>query len=305
MTSNIQSLDRFRTFEVAARHLSFTKAAQELFVTQAAVSQQIRQLEDQLGFKLFHRLTRKLALTEEGAKLAHTTREALNSIYRTIDDIKQDAETGSITISTIPSFAVLWLIPRLGQFRKSHPGIQLNIHSDERIIDLNEYKVDLAIRAGKGNYPGLEVTLLMKENIFPVCSPSLLQGDKPLKTIKDIYNHEILQDEVQWRLDEEETDWYVWLKAAGITDIDTFAGASFSNSIMALQAAAAGLGIAMCRSSLIGDDLETGRLVKPFDFKVESPVSYYIVYLKEHSQKPKIKAVTQWLLEQAAHQQLF
>ena len=299
MSLILQSLGAFRTFEIAARHLSFTKAARELFVTQAAVSQQIRQLENQLGFKLFHRMTRKLALTEEGQKLARTTREALNSIYQTVEDIKQDTETGSITISTIPSFAVRWIIPRLGQFRKTHPGIQLNIHSDERIIDLNEFKVDLAIRAGKGNYPGLKVTLLMMEDIFPVCSPSLLQGDKPLEKIEDIYHHEILQDEVQWRLDEEVTDWYVWLKAVGITDIDTFSGTSFSNSIMALQAAADGLGIAMCRSSLIGDDLETGRLVKPFDFAVESPVAYYIVCLKENSQKPKIKAVTSWLLEQS------
>ena len=299
MSLILQSLGAFRTFEIAARHLSFTKAARELFVTQAAVSQQIRQLENQLGFKLFHRMTRKLALTEEGQKLARTTREALNSIYQTVEDIKQDTETGSITISTIPSFAVRWIIPRLGQFRKTHPGIQLNIHSDERIIDLNEFKVDLAIRAGKGNYPGLKVTLLMMEDIFPVCSPSLLQGDKPLEKIEDIYHHEILQDEVQWRLDEEETDWYVWLKAVGITDIDTFSGTSFSNSIMALQAAADGLGIAMCRSSLIGDDLKTGRLVKPFDITVESPVAYYIVCLKENSHKPRIKAVTNWLLKQA------
>ncbi len=297
MKIKLQSLSGFHAFESAARHLSFTKAGEELHVTQAAVSQQIKQLENQLGFKLFKRMTRKIVLTTEGKRLAETVRQSLTNIADTIEDILEEEKGGTVTISTITSFAMKWLIPRMGRFREKHPDVQLNIHTDDKIVDLNEYNVDLAIRNGIGIYPNLDVTLMMREEVFPVCSPDLIKGKKKLE-IKDIYEYELLEDEVQWEIGVEFSDWNIWLNAVGIDDIDTHGGTSFSNSVMALQAAVDGHGIAMCRTSLAADDLTTGRLVKPFDVSVETPNAYYIVCLKEKAGKTRIKKVKQWLLEE-------
>ncbi|MBT4289119.1 MAG: transcriptional regulator GcvA [Deltaproteobacteria bacterium] len=295
MSFNFNSLSGFKAFESAARHLSFTHAGEELFITQAAVSQQIKHLEGQLGFKLFYRMTRKLALTEDGERLAAVVTKSLSDIKDCIEDILLEETNGSITISTIPSLAMRWIIPRLGNFRKIHPNIQLKIHADERMVDFKAYNIDLAIRYGTGNYPNFHVTQMMREEIFPVCSPKLLKGDKPLKNIEDIYHHELLVDEVQ-RVLGDKTDWSIWLDAVGILDIDTRKGTSFSNSIMAIQAATEGQGLAICRTSLVADDLKAGRLVKPFETKVKSKNAYYFVCLKEKADKPRIKAVIDWLM---------
>jgi LysR family transcriptional regulator, glycine cleavage system transcriptional activator len=297
MSFNFISLSGFKAFECAARHLSFTLAGEELFITQAAVSQQIKQLEGQLGFKLFYRMTRKLALTEDGERLATVVTKSLNDIKDTIEDIQLEETSGSITISTIPSFAMRWMIPRLGNFRKIHPNIQLKIHADERMVDFKAHNIDLAIRYGTGNYPNFHVTQMIREEIFPVCSPKLLKGDKPLKDVKDIYHHELLVDEVQKVLGDK-TDWAIWLESVGITDIDTRKGTSFSNSIMAIQAATEGQGLAICRTSLVSDDLKAGRLVKPFKTKVKSKNAYYIVCLKERADKPRLRAVIDWLMQE-------
>lgn len=296
MSFNFNSLSGFKAFECAARHLSFTKAGEELFITQAAVSQQIKHLEGQLGFKLFYRMTRKLALTEDGERLATVVSKSLNDIKDTIEDILLEETSGSMTISTIPSFAMRWMIPRLGNFRKIHPDIQLKIHADERMVDFKADNIDIAIRFGSGNYPNYHVIQMIREEIFPVCSPKLLKGDQPIKDIKDIYQYDLLLDEVQSALGAHRNDWSIWLDAMGIHDIDTKKSTSFSNSIMAIQAAIEGQGLAICRTSLVADDLKAGRLVKPFQSRVKSKNAYYIVCLKERADKPRIKAIIDWLM---------
>ncbi len=296
MSFNFNSLSGFRAFECAARHLSFTKAGEELFITQAAVSQQIKQLEGQLGFKLFYRMIRKLALTEDGERLAKVVTKSLNDIKDTIEDILLEGTEGSITISTIPSFAIRWLVPRLGNFRKNHPDIQLKIHADEHIVDFKGGNIDIAIRYGTGNYPDFYSKRMMCEDIFPFCSPRLLKENKSTMDISEIYQHEILHDEVQKALGENKSDWSIWLDAVGIHDIDTKKGTLFSNSIMAIQAAIEGQGLAICRTSLLADDLKTRKLVKPFKNQIRSKNAYYIVCLKERADKPRIKAVFDWLM---------
>ncbi len=299
MKIELPPLNGFYVFESAARHLSFTKAAAELYVTQAAVSQQIKQLEEHLGFKLFHRLTRQLVLTEEGRRLAEEVRTMLNHLSDVIHELKSEETGGILTVSTIPSFAMKWLIPRLRDFNQRYPEITLQLNTSEQLVNFKTDKIDMAIRYGRGNYPGLETTFMMRDEIFPVCSPDLLK-EKSLQTLADLRNHVLLYDTDQNPLMNRETDWNTWLKAVGTTEIDIKEKMSFTGTHMAIEAAIMGEGIALGRTSLSTLDLSTGRIVCPFDYRTDSENAYYIVSPEATAEKSKIKTFRDWLLEQAA-----
>jgi LysR family transcriptional regulator, glycine cleavage system transcriptional activator len=285
-------LNALRSFEAAARQLSFSKAAEELHVTPAAVSHQIKALEEWLGLPLFRRLNRSVILTDEGQTYLVSVREGLQVIQSATDRILQEEAGGAITVSTLPSFAVRWLLPRLSRFRDKHPDIDVRLSADEQVTDFARDNVDLVIRYGPGVYPGLHTELLLNEDrLFPVCSPALLDGKHPLRSAEDLVHHTLLHDDLR-------IDWAMWLSAADVKGIDSTKGLSFNDSSMVLTAAMAGQGVALGRSTLAAADLVAGRLVKPFDVELKAGNAYYIVCPPEYAQKPKFRAFRDWLFEE-------
>lgn len=287
-------LNALRAFESAARYLSFSKAAEELFVTPAAVSHQIKSLEEWLGVALFRRLNRAVMLTDEGQSYVVGVREGLEAINTATEKLVKGDESGALTVSTLPSFAVRWLLPRLSRFRDEHPDIDVRLDASDQLTDFNRQDVDLVIRYGSGNYPGLRtVKLLTEDSLFPVCSPDLLVGKKPLKTPADLKHHTLLHDDLR-------VDWETWLSAAGVPGIDPKKGPSFNDSSMVLTAAMAGQGVALGRSTLAADDLAAGRLVKPFDVELKAGNAYFVVCPEESADRPKILTFRNWLLKEAS-----
>jgi LysR family glycine cleavage system transcriptional activator len=287
-------LNALRVFEAAARSLSFSKAADELAVTPAAVSHQIKALEEWLGVALFKRLNRAVMLTDEGQAYVMGIREGLEMIADATGKLKVMETTRALTVSTLPSFAARWLLPRLTRFREQYPDIDVRLSATDVLTDFNREDMDLVIRYGSGNYPGLYTEkLLMEDSLFPVCSPCLLDGSRPLKEPGDLIHHTLLHDDLR-------IDWETWLTAAGVQGVDPRKGPSFNDSSMVLTAAMAGQGIALGRSTLAAEDLAAGRLVKPFDVELRASNAYFIVCPQEALDKPRIAAFRQWLLDEAA-----
>jgi LysR family glycine cleavage system transcriptional activator len=291
-------LNALRAFEAAARHLSFTKAAEELHVTQAAISHQVKALEEVLGMPLFRRLNRRLVLTDSGQRYLPPLREAFDMLQVATDRLRADEQAGALRLSVIPSFAAKWLLPRLPRFRQRHPEIDVLLSATEKLTDFAREQVDLGIRYGRGHYPGLRVDLLMRDEIFPVCSPRLLEGPHPLRAPADLKHHTLLHDQVY--ATEDDPDWRLWLRTAGITGIDTNRGPGFSHTNMVAEAAIAGQGVALCRSSIVSDDIEAGRLVQPFGPRLPSSFVYTVVSLPESADLPKVRDFREWIMEEAA-----
>lgn len=284
-----------RAFEVAARHLSFTKAADELHLTQGAISQQIKQLEQYLGFALFVRLPRRLELTEEGNQLAHVVRAALTDIGSTIDRLRAFQNKGALTVSLIASYATNWLMPRLPKFHALHPDIDLRLHTDDRLANLRTDGVDVALRYGWGSYRGMDTRLLLRERIFPVCSPKVMNGPNPIRKVEDLA-HAILLHDIDWRNDETGNGWPYFLKQFGVERADVTSGPGFNQSSLMVQAAIHGQGVALARSAIAELELDTGRLVRPLDIWLDSKMALYFVCLPERSEEPKIAAFRDWLM---------
>jgi LysR family glycine cleavage system transcriptional activator len=301
MARNLPPLNSLRAFEAAARHLSFTKAAEELHVTPAAISHQIKALEEQLGVPLFRRLTRALRLTQAGQAALPPMRDGFDSLADAVDLLRAHENSGAITVSIDPSFAAKWLVPRLDRFRAALPDLDVRLDATDKLTDFQRDNVDLAIRYGSGNYPGLEVERLLSEEIFPVCSPKLGEGTAPLAQPSDLRHHTLIH--LEW--DSENVtapNWRMWLLAAGIHDINYTRGPVFSMTTLALQAAIEGQGVALASSFLVADDLAAGRLVVPFDLSVCDPLdfAYHVVVPKRTADLPKVVAFKTWLLDEIA-----
>lgn len=293
MATRLPPLNTLRAFEAAARHMSFTKAAEELFVTQAAVSHQIKTLEDALGVKLFKRLNRALLLTEEGQTFIPSVRQALDLLLQGVNKISQVEATGALNVSTLPSFAAGWLVPRLDRFRKKHPEIDVRLTAGERLVDFARDDVDMAIRYGRGRYADLVSERFMEEEIFPVCSPKLMEeGDHPLKTPEDLRFHTLLHDDMP-------AGWAQWLAAAGVEGVNPTQGPYFDMSALVIQAAVQGQGVALGRSTLAASALESGLLVRPFDLTIPIDFAYFVVCPPESYNRPKVQAFRTWLYEEA------
>lgn len=292
MVYNLPSLNGLRAFEAAARHLSFKAAAQELFVTPGAVSQQVKGLEEALGRRLFLRLSRGIQLTEAGAMLLPSLGEAFQRISDASDRITGSDIHGPLTVSVLPSFAVKWLVPRLGEFRKRHPEYDVRVSAKAHLVDFSRESVDVAIRLGAGDWAGLKSEWLMAGDLVPVCSPKLLKGRHPLKTPQDLKHHTLLHN-------ESYREWPMWLKVNGVEGVDATRGSSFSDTGMVVQAAIEGQGVGLSRMALAEDDLRSGRLVQPFDLPVPSELAYYVVYPESRAGQPKIAAFRNWLMAEA------
>lgn len=288
-------LQALRAFDAAARHLNFTRAAEELFVTQGAVSQQIRQLEEYLGFRLFFRLPRRLQLTDEGERLARATSEGFTRIAGEIESLLAVEEAGVVTVSVLQSFAVKWLIPRLGHFRAEHPDIDVRIHADDRLVDFRTEGIDLAVRFGRGHYPNLHTERLMRDEVFPVCSPDYLANSPTLHVPQDIAGHQLLHDATSDPSLPRAADWQFWLDGVGVTGIDLRRGLRFNSGDMVIQAALMGQGIGVARTSLAAQDLKAGLLVRPFPQKVVSSYAYYVTCPEENLNRPRVMAFIRWL----------
>lgn len=291
-------LNALRVFEAAARHLSFTRAAAELHVTQAAVSHQIKLLEDDLGVPLFRRMHRALLLTDEGQQLLPSVRAAFDELSTATRRLRAGEREGVLTVSVIPSFAACWLVPRIGRFREVHPEIDLRIAASIQVTDFAREDVDVGLRYGIGRYPELNTCLLMREEYFPVCNPALLGGAHPLYAPSDLRHHVLLHDEHFPH--EPNPGWRDWLHAAGATQVNPERGPRFGDAAMMVQAAIAGQGVAMGRTALVMDAMAQGLLVRPFDLILPGSYGYWIVCPPASVDKPKIKAFREWLLAEAA-----
>lgn len=294
MARKLPPLKALPDFEAAARHLSFSKAADELNVTHGAVSRQVKSLEDYLGVSLFRRLNRALRLTDEGQAYARAVREILDSLAEATRRLPTPKEAGRLTVSTTYSFTSGWLVPRLSHFRALHPEIDVRLQADDRAVDFARDNVDLAIRYGRGNYPGLAAERLMGDDYAPVGSPALLKGKHPLKKPADLSHHVLLHDE------GTEVDWRMWLMAAGVEGVDASRGPIFSHSPMVIQAAIRGEGVALGRQVLIEDEVASGRLVRLFDLRLKAEMAYYVVCPLPSLDQMKVRAFRDWLLAEAA-----
>ncbi len=300
MSRRLPPLNALRAFEAAARHLSFTRAAAELNVTQAAISHQVKALEERLGVRLFRRLNRALLLSEEGQAYLPPVRDALDTIAAATERLVAHDVSGTLNISVSPSVAAMWLVPRLAGFRKAHPEIDVRISADDRLTDFARDDVDLVIRYGRGHYPGLASMLLMTEDVFPVCSPAILDGPPALRRPADLGGHTLLHDDPIGVADAEAlADWRMWLLAAGVEGIDSERGPRFSHSNLLLQAAIDGQGVALGRTPLVANEIAGGRLVKPFELSLPASFAYYIVCPEAAAERPKVAAFREWLIEEA------
>jgi LysR family transcriptional regulator, glycine cleavage system transcriptional activator len=293
MTHRLPPLAALRAFEAAARHLSFTRAAAELHVTQTAISHQIRALEERLGLKLFRRLPRGLVLTEEAQRYLPALREAFARIDAATAELLAGRAGGSLTASVLPSFAAKWLVPRLGRFRAANPDIDLRISTSLHLVDFAREDVDVGIRMGRGHYPGLRVDRLFGESLMPVCAPALLEGSQPLRRPEDLRHHVLLHE-------DDYTGWQLWLELAGIEGVEARRGPILTDAAMVVQAAAEGQGVALGRTALAAWDIAAGRLVRPFDIGMPHNLAYYLVCPEASAERPRIAAVRAWLLTEAA-----
>lgn len=292
MTARLPSLNGLRAFEAAARHLSFTLAASELNVTQTAISHQIRRLEEELGIRLFIRQNRALALTPEARDYLPGVRAAFNDLRLATDRLLRKDDDKVLTVSTLASLAAKWLLPRLTDFQEQHPGIDVRITTSTSLVDFQRDNVDAAIRYGRGQWPGLRADWLMADELFPVCSPSLLRSNKPLRCPEDLKSHMLLHTS-----NANSDDWRLWLTAAGLpADIARQPGITFDMIFMTIQAAIDGIGVAMGRTSYVQDDIAKGRLVVPFKIALPADAGFYLVAPESRREAPKLAAFREWMI---------
>ncbi len=292
-------LNALRAFEAVARRLSFARAAEELHVTKAAVAQQVRALEKEIGAPLVERSGRGLALTEAGAAGAAGLTEGFAVLARAARVMREAKGRRILVINSSPSFAATWLVGRIGRFKARHPEIDVLLDANPTDDTLDSSTTDALIRWGAGDFPGLATTLLFKEDVFPVCSPDLVASDNPLRSPDDLKRHTLLHLEASPAYPSWPA-WSDWLKAAGASDVGARHGIWFNNMAMAMRAAAQGQGVALSSFAIAADEIAAGRLVAPFSMSVRTPFGYYFLCRPEEAGTPRIKALREFLVEEAA-----
>jgi LysR family transcriptional regulator, glycine cleavage system transcriptional activator len=312
MAQRLPPLNALKAFEAAARHLSVKKAAVELNVTPAAVSHQVRTLEEYLGVQLFHRYNRALELTDAARASLPKLREGFDCLVQAVERLRTHQSSGVLTVSAAPSFAARWLMPRLHRFLAAHPEIDVRVSARMRRVsvdgkgDVAERATvegwlddsDVAILYGRGHYPGLRVDKLLDLTITPVCSPQLLSGEHALKNPEDLQHHLLLHDDTG-DLYDGEPFWDVWLKAANVSGISARRGPHFSHAVLAFEAAMDGVGVLATMPVLAAEDIAAGRLVTPFDLHVPLASGYYLVCEEHAATRPAVAAFHDWLIEEA------
>ena len=295
-------LNALRAFETAARHMNFSRAAEELTVTPGAVSQQIQNLEDYIGAPLFKRTPKGLLLTDAAQTALPALREAFDRLAEAAGALTAAVDGRRVTVSAAPSFAAKWLVPRLGRFAERYPDIDVWLSAGMELVEFADGEIDLAIRYGSGRYPGLEVTRLMGETVTPVASPALL-AEKPLATAADLAGHILLHDGSP-DADDSCPDWAMWLTARGRRHVDGTRGPRFNQSSLVIEAAAAGRGIALAKGTLAQADLDAGRLIAPLrDSSTPLDLAYHLVFPKAKGRLKQVRAFCDWVKAEAvAHE---
>ncbi|MER9655056.1 transcriptional regulator GcvA [Mesorhizobium sp. M0152] len=293
MPRKLPPLTALPAFDAAARYLSFSKAANELNVTHGAISRAIRNIEDRLGVRLFDRGTRSVRLTSVGVAYATQVGKALDQIAAATIAAAPDRSTGILNVSTSDGFAGRWLVPRLHRFHRANTDIDVRLSTSGVLADFVSDGIDIAIRYGKGGYTGVTAEFLADEEVFPVCSPELLQGEHPLRRPEDLRHHKLIHDAFR-------IDWAAWLEHAGVSDVDPKRGVRFDSATFAVEAAVHGEGVLLGRSALVSADLAAGRLVRPFDAALKSAARYYVVYPEGALRQRKIRAFRDWLFAEVA-----
>jgi len=295
-------LNALRAFEAAARHLNFSRAADELSVTPGAVSQQIQNLEDYVGAALFKRTPKGLLLTDAAQTALPALREAFDRLAEAASLLTAAVDGRRLSLTAPPSFAAKWLVPRLGAFEQAHPQVDVWLSAGIELLDLTAGEVDVAIRYGAGRYPGLEVKRLFSETVIPVAAPSLL-AEQPLNAPADLAHHILLHDGSP-DLDDSCPDWSMWLAARGLKAIDGMRGPRFNQSSLVIEAAVNGRGVALAKRTLAAADLEAGRLVAPLQIATAVDFAYYLVHPKAKGRLPQVKAFVSWIEAEAlAHEE--
>jgi DNA-binding transcriptional LysR family regulator len=291
MPRPLPPLNALRAFEAAARHLSFTRAAEELHVTQAAVSHQVKGLEDRLGVALFRRLPRRLILTEAGQALLPDLRDAFQRMAAAVDRVSARGAVGTLTVSSMTTITMTWLVPRLPRFQATHPEIDVRLTTTQRLVDFTREDVDVAVRFGDGNWPGVRSERMFGEELTPLCGSALAAR---VKKPADLLPLALLTS-------GDESEWSLWFAAAGIPDVPPpRGGVSFDSTKIAVQAAIDGLGVALGPPSLFAEDLAAGRLVQPFDIFASTGKAYWLVVPEAWAERPKIKAFRDWIFTEIA-----
>ena len=297
MPRRMYPLNALRAFEASARQLSFVRASEELSVTPAAVSHQVKGLEEYLGLPLFRRLPRGLLLTESGQLLLSELSDVFLRLDSAMERVIESDSRGTITLSVAPTFAVMWLIPRLQKFYTLNPDIDVRISTSLGLVDFQRDDYDAAIRLGSGEWLGLEAIKLFDESVTPMCSPRLLEGPDPLMTPDDLSKHVLLHNH-SMDYDSDAPTWQSWLEAAGASGVDASRGTHFSLPNHGLQASIDGAGVVLGWRFLAAKDVEAGRVVEPFDLALPLGSSFYLVYPEAHSLRPNIAALRDWLVQE-------
>jgi LysR family glycine cleavage system transcriptional activator len=288
----LPNLAALRAFEAAARHQNFSRAAEEIHVTHGAISHQVRALEEELGVLLFSRHGKRITITPEGERFAATLRKSLMEIAHAADAMKDSAQHKRLTITTLPSFASRWLAPRLGKFIDLHPDTEVVLQSSGQLTDLVREPVDVGIRFGGGNYPGLSVEKLMGDYYYPVVSPHYNGGQLPASP-QQLGQYTLLRS-----YDDEQ--WAPWFHAAGVDLAEPTGGLMFQDLSMLVRLASSGGGIALVRHVVAMQEIASGELVRLFDVTVNCQYSYYFVCVPQALHKPQVQAFRTWLLEEVA-----
>lgn len=287
----LPNLAALRAFEAAARHQNFSRAAEEIHLTHGAISHQVRALEQELGVPLFMRHGKRIAITADGEQFAVALRQALEDIAAAAEQLKNRNRQQRLGVTALPSFAARWLSPRLGRFIEHYPELEVSLQSSNHLTDFAREAVDIGIRFGSGQYPGLVSEWLMGDSYYPVVSPHYHDGRLP-RTPAELAQAHLL------RCDQE--PWEPWFRAAGLEIEEPSGGLVFQDSSMLARAAVDGQGIALGRHAIVQSDIQSGQLIRLFDIAVPSPVSYYLVYPAQALEKPQVRVFRTWLLDEIA-----
>lgn len=311
MSRSLPPLNALRAFEAAARHLSVTKAAAELNVTPSAISHHIKALEEYFEVRLFMPSRRRLELSEAGRAFLPDLTDGFDRLFAATELLRASDTQGQLTVGTAGSFAVQWLVPRLSDFNARYPEIDVRVQAAPLLVDATEEAlesgdVDVVIRFGPGHYPGHDVQRLMDEVVYPVCSPDIVDKDRPLNRPADLARHVLIHDEGYTHYAREGLrfkttfpDWRMWAEAAGLDGLDLSHGPRFSTSALAIQAAVDGQGVMMGRSVLVHDELQAGRLIKPFELSVSNVFAYYGISREGDTGRAEIAAFRNWVGQKA------
>ncbi len=295
MRRRLPALGALRAFASAGRHLSFQKAARELAVTPAAISHQIRHLEEDLGVKLFRRLVRKLQLTDSGQTLLPDVAAAFDRLGAAIDRWQAREHSGPLTITALPTFTYRWLAPRLQRFQAAHAEFEIRVEVSGRLHDFIRDDADVGIRHGFGSWPGVEAIQLFEDRFTPLIARRVLESGTPLKNPADLLRYPLLRE-----IGPEHQEWEIWFRAAGVVPQRFARAAMFDSSQLAVQAALSGLGVALVHPDFFREEIGSGELVQPFPIEGKNGKSYYFVHAEGRGDRPKIAAFRAWLLDEIA-----